>query len=102
MAMESTLQVRMNSDLKAQVEELYRSLGTSFAEAVRIFAQQSLREGGMPFRPTLKTWDEMTAQEISAKLSKSEADILEGRLFSQEDVDARMKEHLAHGNTSAV
>ncbi len=102
MAMESTLQVRMNSDLKAQVEELYRSLGTSFAEAVRIFAQQSLREGGMPFRPTLKTWDEMTAQEISAKLAKSEADILEGRVFSQEDVDARIKERLAHGNTPAV
>ena len=102
MAMESTLQVRMNSDLKAQVEELYGSLGTSFAEAVRIFAQQSLREGGMPFRPTLKTWDEMTAQEISAKLAKSEADILEGRVFSQEDVDARIKERLAHGNTPAV
>ena len=102
MAMESTFQVRMDSDLKTQVEALYKSLGTSFAEAVRIFAQQSLREGGMPFRPTLKTWDEMTAQEISAKLAKSEADILEGRVFSQEDVDARMKERLSHGNSPAV
>lgn len=102
MAMESTFQVRMDSELKAQVEALYRSLGTSFAEAVRIFAQQSLRDGGMPFRPTLKTWDEMTAQEISAKLAKSEADIREGRVFSQEDVDARMKERLAHGNTTAI
>ena len=72
MAMDSTLQIRMSSELKAQVEELYRSLGTSFAEAVRIFAQQSIREGGMPFRPTLKTWDTMTAQEIGAKLSKSD------------------------------
>ena len=71
MAMESTFQVRMDSDLKTQVEALYKSLGTSFAEAVRIFAQQSLREGGMPFRPTLKTWDEMTAQEISAKLQRA-------------------------------
>ena len=102
MAMESTFQVRMDSDLKTQVEALYKSLGTSFAEAVRIFAQQSLREGGMPFRPTLKTWDEMTAQEISAKLAKSEADILEGRVYSQEDVDARMKERLIYGNNSAV
>lgn len=102
MAMESTFQVRMDSELKAQVEALYRSLGTSFAEAVRIFAQQSLRDGGMPFRPTLKAWDEMTAQEISAKLAKSEADIREGRVFSQEDVDARMKERLAHGNTTAI
>ena len=102
MAMESTFQVRMDSELKAQVEALYRSLGTSFAEAVRIFAQQSLRDGGMPFRPTLKTWDEMTAQEISAKLAKSEADIREGRELSQEDVDARMNERLAHGNTRAI
>lgn len=102
MAIESTFQVRMDSELKAQVEALYRSLGTSFAEAVRIFAQQSLRDGGMPFRPTLKTWDEMTAQEISAKLAKSEADIREGRVFSQEDVDVRMKERLAHGNTTAI
>ena len=102
MAMESTFQVRMDSELKAQVEALYRSLGTSFAEAVRIFAQQSLRDGGMPFRPTLKAWDEMTAQEISAKLAKSEADIREGRVFSQEDVDARMQERLAHGNTTAI
>ena len=102
MAMESTFQVRMDSELKAQVEALYRSLGTSFAEAVRIFAQQSLRDGGMPFRPTLKTWDEMPAQEISAKLAKSEADTREGRVFSQEDVDVRMKERLAHGNTTAI
>ena len=102
MAMESTFQVRMDSELKAQVEAPYRSLGTSFAEAVRIFAQQSLRDGGMPFRPTLKTWDGMTAQEISAKLAKSEADIREGRVFSQEDVDVRMKERLAHGNTTAI
>ena len=102
MALDATCQIRMNSELKAQVEELYRNLGTSFAEAVRIFAQQSLRDGWMPFRPTLKTWDEMTAQEISAKLAKSEADIREGRVFSQEDVDVRMKERLAHGNTTAI
>ena len=102
MAMDATLQIRMDKEIKSQVEALYRGMGTSFAEAVRIFAQQSLREGGMPFRPTLKTWDEMTAQEIGTKLAKSEADILEGRVFSQEDVDARIKERLAHGNTTAV
>ena len=96
MAMDSTLQVRMDHELKQQVEELYRNLGTSFAEAVRVFAQQSLREGGMPFRPSLKSWDELTAQEIDAKLSRSEADILSGRTCSQNDLDARMKERLSH------
>lgn len=102
MAMDATLQIRMNSDLKAQVEELYRSLGTSFAEAVRIFAQQSLREGGMPFRPTLKAWEDMTAQEINAKLLQSEEDISQGRLLSQEDLDRRMKGRFSHGTDQAV
>lgn len=101
MAMDATLQIRMNSDLKAQVEELYRSLGTSFAEAVRIFAQQSLREGGMPFRPTLRAWEDMTAQEINAKLLQSEADISQGRLLSQEDLDRRMKGRFSDGADQA-
>ena len=81
MAMDATFQIRMNSELKSEVESLYRSLGTSFAEAVRIFAQQSLREGGMPFTPSLKTWDELSQDEINAKLHKSAADIASGRTF---------------------
>ena len=97
MAMDSTLQIRINGELKTQVEELYRSLGTSFAEAVRIFAQQSIREGGMPFRPTLKTWEETTADEIDAKLAKSEADIAAGRTYTQDELDARMEERFARG-----
>lgn len=102
MAMDATLQIRMNSDLKAQVEELYRNMGTSFAEAVRIFAQQSLREGGMPFRPTLKAWEDMTAKEINTKLLRSEADIAAGRLYSQDELDRRMKGRFAHGSDTAV
>lgn len=97
MAMDATVQIRMSSELKSQVEELYRNMGTSFAEAVRIFAQQSLREGGMPFRPALKSWDEMTADEISAKLTRSTADIAAGRIYTQGELDARMKERFQHG-----
>jgi len=90
MAMDATFQIRMNSELKNDVENLYRSLGTSFAEAVRIFAQQSLREGGMPFTPSLNTWDELTASEIDAKLRKSTADLSAGRILSQDELDAKI------------
>jgi len=102
MAMDATVQIRMNSDLKTQVEELYHNMGTSFAEAVRIFAQQSLREGGMPFRPTLKAWEDMTAREINAKLLQSDADISQGHLLSQEELDRRMKGRFAHGADQAI
>ncbi len=53
MAKEATLQVRMDADLKEEVEKLYREMGTSFAEAVRIFAKQSIKQNGMPFVITM-------------------------------------------------
>lgn len=96
MSMDATVQIRMDKELKSQVEELYRNMGTSFAEAVRIFAQQSVREGGMPFRPGLRTWEQLSQEEISEKLARSEADIAAGRLVSQADLDARMQRRFHH------
>lgn len=55
MAKEATLQVRMDAELKEQAELLYKQLGTSFAEAVRIFARQSVEEKAMPFNMHLNT-----------------------------------------------
>lgn len=52
MSKQAVYQVRMDEDIKNEVEALYRSLGMTFADAVRIFAVQSLRERGMPFTPT--------------------------------------------------
>jgi addiction module RelB/DinJ family antitoxin len=97
MAMDATLQIRMDKDLKAQVEALYRGMGTSFAEAVRIFAQQSLREGGMPFRPSLKTWDELSQQEIDKRLAASMEEAASGQVYTQDQMDAIMTERFGHG-----
>ena len=87
MAMDATLQIRIDSAVKEQVEALYRSMGTSFAEAVR-------QEGGMPFRPSLRAWDDMSETEISEKLSRSSEDIAAGRISAQCDMDAKVKELL--------
>ncbi len=97
MSMDATLQVRMDKELKTQVEELYRSMGTTFAEAVRIFAQQSVREGRMPFTPSLKTWDEYTQEEIDAKLEKSFRDIAEGKVYTPDQIDEMMRKRYRNG-----
>lgn len=76
MAKEATFQVRMDADLKAQVEELYKRLGTSFAEAVRMFARQSVQENGMPF--TLHIPESKQTQRIGAA---------KGKLIVPEDID---------------
>ena len=49
MAMQSVLHVRMDTELKEAAEKLYEELGTSFAEAVRIFAKKSVDEQAIPF-----------------------------------------------------
>ena len=97
MAMDATLQIRMDKEIKSQVEALYRGMGTSFAEAVRIFAQQSLREGGMPFRPTLKTWDELSQQDIDKKLAASMDEVASGQVYTQAQLDEIMTERFRHG-----
>lgn len=54
MAKEATIQVRMDSEMKEKVESLYRRMGTSFAEAVRMFAARSLIVNGLPFQLTIE------------------------------------------------
>lgn len=55
MAKESVLQIRIDSGLKEAAEAVYRGLGTSLSEAVRIFARQSVIVDGMPFTPHFAT-----------------------------------------------
>ncbi len=77
MAKEATLQVRMDSELKEQAELLYKQLGTSFAEAVRIFAKQSVEEKAMPF-----------TMHLSSSASKRTLGIADGQYVIPDDIDA--------------
>ena len=76
MAKEATLQVRMDSELKEQAELLYKQLGTSFAEAVRIFARQSVEEKAMPF-----------TMHLTSSESKRKLGIANGEYTIPDDID---------------
>lgn len=45
-----TLQVRVSSDLKAQADMVFSSIGLKTSEAVRLFLQQSVNSNGLPFQ----------------------------------------------------
>lgn len=76
MAKEATLQVRMDSELKEQAELLYQQLGTSFAEAVRIFARQSVSDRAMPF-----------TMHLSSDASKRTLGIANGKYVIPDNID---------------
>lgn len=81
MAKEATLQVRMDSELKEQAELLYKQLGTSFAEAVRIFARQSVEEKAMPF-----------TMHLASSEAKRTLGIANGQYVIPEDIDGSNEE----------
>lgn len=46
---DTTFQMRMNSEIKAELEETYARAGLSLTDAINVFFQQSLNIGGLPF-----------------------------------------------------
>ena len=46
-----TIQARVSDELKAQAELLFSSMGMTTSDAIRIFLQQSVNTGGLPFQP---------------------------------------------------
>ena len=68
----TNISIRMDSDLKAQAEDLFSELGMNLSTAFNIFVRQSLREGGIPFeirmdQPNKETMAAMLEAERIAK-----------------------------------
>lgn len=68
----TNVSIRMDTELKAQADELFAELGMNLSTAFNIFVRQSLREGGIPFeirtdRPNKETIAAMLEAEKIAK-----------------------------------
>lgn len=50
-----TVQARVSPELKEEAEAVFSAIGLSTAEAIRVFLQQAVNSGGLPFRPAAKT-----------------------------------------------
>ena len=45
----ATINIRIEPEIKADVEKLFSSFGITVSDAVNIFLRKSLMEGGLPF-----------------------------------------------------
>ncbi len=59
----TNVNIRMDTDLKAQAEELFADLGLNMSTAVNLFIRQAVRQQGIPFAITRRTDSEI----LSAK-----------------------------------
>lgn len=56
--------VRIDSQVKAQADELFASLGMDMSTTVNMFVRQCLREGQLPFQPSLNVPNKETIRAI--------------------------------------
>lgn len=69
--------IRLNGNLKAESEAIYKALGMTLSSAIQVFLTQSVNAGGFPFdvrlplyrRENYSAWCE--AQEIAADNSRT-------------------------------
>lgn len=73
--MASTIQVRVEDELKLKSDSLFRDLGTDTTTAIRMFLTQAVAVNGFPFeikkRAAVDPYAVMTEEEMLNKLTKS-------------------------------
>lgn len=97
--MASTIQVRVDDDLKRKSDMLFRDLGTDTTSAIRMFLTQAVANNGFPFeikknsKAEYNPYGTMTEEEMLAKLKRSREHCEEGRCRDADKVvsDLRMK-----------
>lgn len=75
----ATIQARVNVELKQDAEAVFSAIGMTTAEAIRVFLQQTVNSGGLPFQPTAKT---PNAETLAALIELEDGG---GELFSTTD-----------------
>jgi DNA-damage-inducible protein J len=49
-----TVQSRVSLELKEEADAIFAAIGISTADAIRLFLQQVVNSGGLPFQPTAR------------------------------------------------
>ena len=92
--MASTIQVRVDDELKEKSDELFRALGTDTTTAIRIFLTQALAANGFPFeikRVNTNPYEALTETEMLGKLEKSRKHAINGMYRDAAEVSKDMR-----------
>ena len=79
--MASTIQVRVDDDLKAKSDELFKDLGTDTTTAIRMFLTQAIAVNGFPFeikRASENPYKALSEVEMLEKLEKAREHAAQG------------------------
>lgn len=92
--MSSTIQVRVDDELKNKVDKLFKDLGMDTTSAIRMFLTQAVATNGFPFeikRIPDNPYAAMTEDMFLEKLEKSRVSVSQGKCRPAEMVIADMR-----------
>jgi DNA-damage-inducible protein J len=92
--MASTIQLRVDDDLKKKSDELFKDLGTDTTTAIRMFLTQALAVNGFPFevkRVSPNPYVQLSESEMLEKLEKSREHASKGMVKEASDVSRDMR-----------
>lgn len=92
--MASTIQIRVDDDLKIKSDELFKALGTDTTTAIRMFLTQALAVNGFPFeikRKNANPYETLTEAELLGRLEQSREHAAQGMVKDADDVVADMR-----------
>ena len=96
MASTTTMNIRIDKELKKETESILAALGLTTSAAVTIFAKAIVRNGGIPFELRLPDRKPAVAggttrEQLDAALMKGIESIQSGRMYTADEVDAELK-----------
>ena len=92
--MASTIQVRVDDDLKTKSDELFKDLGTDTTTAIRMFLSQAVLVQGFPFeikKTVVNPYVALTEHEVLQKLEKTREHAAQGRYKDADEVVCDMR-----------
>ncbi|MBR1797257.1 MAG: type II toxin-antitoxin system RelB/DinJ family antitoxin [Clostridiales bacterium] len=92
--MASTIQVRVDDELKTKSDALFKDLGTDTTTAIRMFLTQAVANNGFPFeikRKESSPYEALTEEEMLQRLAVSRMHAEQGQVRDADDVIADMR-----------
>lgn len=78
--------MRVNPDVRAQLESVYAKTGLTLTDAVNVFFQQSLNAGGFPFPVTEDNGEIVKAKALSRLAKELEAGLNDPVSYTEDEV----------------
>ena len=82
---DAVFRIRMNAEVKSELEEVFAKNGLTLTDAVNVFFQQALNTGGFPFSVTEDNSKKMKAKVLSRLMKELEIGMNCTESYSEEE-----------------